>query len=72
MSFHWQAIDRTGERATPQSSAAGLAEEFDSQEAAEAWLTENFEELRAAGLSAVSLYEGEDRLLYGPMGLDPV
>lgn len=73
MSFHWQAINRAGERAPGQEAAdAGLPEEFDSQEEAEAWLGENFEGLRSAGLSAVSLYEGGDRLVYGPMGLDPV
>lgn len=72
MSFHWQAIRRDGERATAQESvAAGLPGQFDSQEDAEAWLGECFEELRSAGLGAVSLYEGGNRLIYGPMGLDP-
>lgn len=72
MSFHWQAINRGGERADEeQAASAGLPATFDSQAEAEEWLADNFEELRSAGLSAVSLYEGGERLVYGPMGLDP-
>jgi hypothetical protein len=41
-----------------------------SQGDAETWLGEFYPELRAEGVRAVSLYEG-DRLVYGPMPLDP-
>jgi hypothetical protein len=43
---------------------------FDTQAEAEAWLTANFEDLRDIGISAVTLRE-EDRIVYGPMSLDP-
>jgi hypothetical protein len=42
---------------------------FESQAAAEAWLTSAYAELSEQGARAVSLYE-EDRLVYGPMSLD--
>ena len=42
---------------------------FDTQAAAEHWLTRTFEALADRGVQAVSLYE-EDRLVYGPMNLD--
>lgn len=72
MSFHWQATNRAGSvLGADDAATAGLPAAFDSQADAEEWLGENFEDLRSAGLSAVALYEGDDRLLYGPMGLDP-
>lgn len=43
---------------------------FPTQAEAEAWLAEGWEELFDAGVVAVSLYEG-DRLVYGPMPLEP-
>ncbi|MFT4295414.1 MAG: hypothetical protein QM582_08375 [Micropruina sp.] len=46
-----------------------LGGSFASQAEAEAWVTANYPELADAGVRAVSLYE-EDRLVYGPMGLD--
>lgn len=47
-----------------------IEQRFDTQAAAEEWLTAHFEELRAIGISAVTLRE-EDRVVYGPMSLDP-
>ena len=47
----------------------GLREPFESQSAAEAWLTATYADLADLGVAAVSLYE-EDRLVYGPMSLD--
>ena len=41
---------------------------FGSQQAAEDWLTENFEELADDGVAAVTLVDGE-RAVYGPMYL---
>lgn len=43
---------------------------FDSQAEAEAWLTEHFPDLQDDGVSEVTLLE-EDRVVYGPMPLDP-
>lgn len=43
---------------------------FPTQADAESWVGEVWRELREAGVSAVSLYEG-DRKAYGPMSLDP-
>lgn len=46
------------------------APSFASQEAAEAWLAENFGELADDGIAAVSLFDGENAV-YGPMSLAP-
>lgn len=43
---------------------------FPSQGEAERWLAEFYPELAESGVRAVSLYEA-DRLVYGPMSLDP-
>lgn len=45
-------------------------QQFDSQADAEAWLTLNYEDLQDDGVSEVTLME-EDRVVYGPMSLDP-
>ena len=47
-----------------------LDQTFPRQGEAETWLGEFYPELRERGVRAVSLYE-TDRLVYGPMGLDP-
>jgi hypothetical protein len=47
-----------------------LERTWHSQGDAETWLGEYYPDLRDAGVRAVSLYE-EDRLVYGPMALDP-
>lgn len=52
------------------AGAAGLDQEFPTQADAEAWLSGSFENLLDAGLDAVTLYEG-DRVVYGPMSLNP-
>ena len=43
---------------------------FPTQAEAEAWLAEDWESLFDADVASVSLYEG-DRLVYGPMPLEP-
>jgi hypothetical protein len=43
---------------------------FPTQADAESWVGEVWRELREAGVSSVSLFEG-DRKAYGPMSLDP-
>lgn len=47
-----------------------LEQQWHSQGDAETWLGEFYPELRDAGVRSVRLYE-EDRLVYGPMSLDP-
>ncbi len=69
MSWCWQAVTRSG--AGPLDPAElGLDQRFPSQGDAESWLGESYPDLMAAGVQAVSLYE-EDRLVYGPMRLEP-
>ncbi|QIK72906.1 hypothetical protein G7070_12325 [Propioniciclava coleopterorum] len=46
----------------------GLAQEFPTQADAEAWLTQNYEELEDAGLDEVTLLQ-DGRVVYGPMSL---
>ncbi len=67
MGFHWQAAPE------PEPELAidlGLTGRFADQATAEAWLSENFPTLAASGVAQVSLFEG-DRLVYGPMSLEP-
>jgi hypothetical protein len=56
--------------AEPAASQADLTLEWPDQAAAEGWLTGAYLDLLDAGVTAVSLYE-EDRLVYGPMSLEP-
>jgi hypothetical protein len=51
--------------------AEGVPEQepFPSQADAESWVGETWRELHAAGVSGVSLFEG-DRKVYGPMALE--
>lgn len=64
MTWHWESprADAGG--------ATGLGQGFPSQAEAEAWLTESFPDLVEAGITEVTLFEG-DRLVYGPMSLLP-
>lgn len=64
MSWFWRV------EASVTPGAGDLGGAFDSQQAAEAWLTTHFLELSGHGVGAVALYE-EERLVYGPMSLDP-
>ena len=65
-SWTWRYEDEDG---TPLPTPA--PEEFDNRSDAESWLGERYGELSEAGVRQVSLLEG-DRVVYGPMGLDPV
>lgn len=60
----WRYADEAG------VAADGPAVAFDSQQTAEAWLSAHFEELSDQGISAVSLFDG-DEIVYGPMPLAP-
>ncbi|HVE99125.1 MAG TPA: hypothetical protein VNA12_08090 [Mycobacteriales bacterium] len=61
MTWRWQY---DGSAATPSSA------EFPAQGDAEAWLGDHWRELQDSGVTAVTLVEG-DRVVYGPMSLDP-
>ena len=61
MAFRWQPQPDPG-------LGPHLVPSFDDQAAAEAWLTDHYDELRDEGVAAVSLLEG-DRVVYGPMSL---
>ncbi len=66
MGYYWAATPQPVEEVAAE---LGLDAEFDDQGRAEAWLTASYEDLAAAGVHEVSLYEN-DRLVYGPMSLD--
>lgn len=77
MAWTWQMT--TGEALTvvPEDATDGAAASFgappngfSSQADAETWLGTIWRELAADGVSAASLFEG-DRLVYGPMSLEP-
>ncbi|GAA4904185.1 hypothetical protein GCM10025789_24040 [Tessaracoccus lubricantis] len=68
MSYRWRPT--AGTYAESDLAADGLVQEFDDQTRAEEWLTLFFDDLLEHGVTEVSLYE-EDRLVYGPMSLNP-
>ena len=68
MAWTWTYESADGSPVTPEGGP--VAEEFPSQADAESWVGEVFAELHAAGVHAVTLYDG-DRKVYGPMGLGP-
>lgn len=61
----WSYADEAGVVA---SSVLDPGLEFDTQQEAEQWLAENFEELLDEGITAVSLSDGHHSV-YGPMPL---
>jgi len=65
MAYYWVTSPELDDDAQDD---VGLLVHFGDQGEAEAWLTEAYEELAAAGVQEVSLYES-DRLVYGPMSL---
>lgn len=64
MTWWWQRIGADGEP-IPDS---GERPEFPSRSDAESWLGEAWAELADAGVTAVTLYDGE-QAVYGPMSL---
>lgn len=77
MSWHWTPALTTGadDIAGGGHGSDDLVRElsdqqFPTQGEAESWLGENYPQLSAAGVAWVSLHE-EDRLVYGPMSLEP-
>ena len=68
--WHWRSDRPTG-GLRPGSALRPLGpERFPTQGEAESWLGETYPDLIGSGVLAVSLYEG-DRLVYGPMALEP-
>lgn len=67
MAYRWEPA---GTFSRGDLERSGLAPEFDTQQAAEEWLTSCFPDLLEAGIDEVTLFE-EDRLVYGPMSLLP-
>jgi len=61
----WTYEDATGK---PVEGAATVSSAFPTQGDAESWLGEQWRELTAAGVTAVTLHEG-DTIVYGPMSL---
>lgn len=68
MSWSWRYEGADGAPMTPTENLP--AESFPTQSDAESWLGEEWRALLAAGVARVTLLEG-DRVVYGPMGLDP-
>jgi hypothetical protein len=66
MTWTWTFSGTEGEAVVPQEAAEG----FLTQAEAEDWIGVTWRELRESGVSSVTLYE-DDRLVYGPMSLDP-
>jgi hypothetical protein len=68
MAWTWRYENAEGAQLSPDEGPR--PESFATRSDAESWLGESWRELREAGVYQVSLFEG-DRLVYGPMGLDP-
>lgn len=61
----WSYEDSAGR---PVTDPVAVSTQFPTQGDAESWLGEQWRELKAAGVAAVTLYEGESPV-YGPMSL---
>ena len=73
MSWSWRYESADGEPVAPAELVPAElvpADSFPTQSDAESWLGEEWRPLLAAGVARVSLLEG-DRVVYGPMSLDP-
>ncbi len=67
MAWHWQLQGPDGAEWQGELAAG---QQFPSQSDAETWLGESWRELRSHGVGGVVLLE-DDRVVYGPMSLDP-
>ncbi|HEY7718617.1 MAG TPA: hypothetical protein VH915_07635 [Pedococcus sp.] len=67
MSWQWRLEDPAGAAIDPASLGVEVPES-ESQGDAESWLGENWRDLLARGVAAVTLFDGSERV-YGPMGL---
>jgi hypothetical protein len=66
MTWTWTYAGADGSAVTP----AMATEDFLTQAEAEDWIGTAWRELREEGVTAVTLLE-DDRVVYGPMSLDP-
>ena len=66
MTWTWTYNGADGATVTP----AGATEGFLTQAEAEDWIGVAWRELHEQGVSSVTLHE-DDRVVYGPMSLDP-
>lgn len=66
MTWTWTYAGPDGQPVTPAEATEG----FMSQAEAEDWIGVVWRELRESGVSSVTLLE-DDRVVYGPMSLDP-
>jgi hypothetical protein len=68
MNWSWRYETADGELVAPADLPS--ADTFPTQSDAESWLGEEWRPLLGAGVARVTLLEG-DRVVYGPMSLDP-
>ena len=69
MSWSWQYVDHSGTVIeTPVEPC--VTSVFPTQSDAEAFVSDTWRELLAAEIGGVTLLDG-DRVVYGPMSLDP-
>ena len=69
MSYSWVfKQSRVTVKGAEHLGELGAGQQFESQEEAEAWLSETWPELQEAGIDEVTLMEDDD-VVYGPMGL---
>ena len=66
MTWTWTYAGADGETLEPEIATEG----FPTQAEAEDWIGVTWRELREGGVSSVTLLEDE-RVVYGPMSLDP-
>ena len=69
MSWTWRLEGPAGETVDPTAVDVTVPPS-ENQADAESWLGENWRDLLARGVSAVTLFDEETRV-YGPMGLAP-
>jgi hypothetical protein len=62
VAFRWRYLDANG------SAVDGPDEEFGDQQEAESWFSDEWPELRDAGVDAVDLLDDGEKV-YGPMSL---
>lgn len=66
MTWSWTYAGTDGQTLEPEAAV----DAFPSQAEAEDWIGVTWRELRESGVASVTLVE-DDRVVYGPMSLDP-
>lgn len=70
MSWTWSYAGPDGEPVQPVDAGLPADGGFPTQAEAEDWIGATWRDLRAQGVGSVTLHE-DDRVVYGPMSLDP-